>query len=258
MSFPPDVAEDLLIKSARHCCLCRQFKGQKIEVHHIKPEAQGGPSTADNGIPICFDCHADVESYNAQHPRGRKYRHSELKRLRDEWFRLVADGKTGGQAPAVLRDGDLELIRFYSQCLDRPAFQDEIRGEGSMEDFDKAVEDTITAINTGCQRARDGQVLASSKGKSHLENEAWRETMDTIVDMLRAVRSRYALGVKLGQIHLGPRQDSGSRFYDFRDHELADWFDATRAEMLRLFGTVCEEAGIPSLRFPRHRWHRHW
>lgn len=257
MPFDPQTAEDLMVKAARCCCLCRQFKGQKLEVHHIVPEANGGPSTLDNGLPVCFDCHADVESYNHKHPRGRKYRPEELKRLRDEWFTLVADGKIGGHGPAIPTDVDLELIRFYSQCLDRPAFQDEIRQEFSMEDFDQAIEGTITGINTGCLRARDGQVLATSKGKSHLANESWRQTMDTIVDLLGAIRSRYALGVRTGGIHLGPAQPDGHRFYDFRDHELADWFDHTRAEAIRLFGAICHEAGIAQLQFPRpHR--RHW
>src|SRR5262245_14084595 len=73
----------------------------------------------------------------------------------------------------------------------------------TMEAFDKAIEDTITAINTGCLRSRDGVVLAQAKGKSYLSNSCWRERMDVIVDLLRAVRSRYALAVEQRQIHFG-------------------------------------------------------
>lgn len=218
MPFDSQIAEDLMVKAARCCCLCRKFKGQKMEVHHIVPEAKGGPSTAANGLPICFDCHAEVEAYNIKHPRGRKYRATELTRLRDDWFKLVADGKAGGHDAAVPKDDDLDLIRFYSQCLDRGAFQDEIRQEGSMEDFDKAIEGTVTGINTGCLRARDGTVLSTGKGKSFLTNESWRQTMDTIVDMLGAIRSRYTLGVRTDAIHLGPLQPTGERFYCFNDH----------------------------------------
>ena len=47
-----------------------------------------------------------------------------------------------------------------------------------MEAFDRAIEDTITAINTGCLRSRDGAVLCQSKGKSYLENPEWRQRMD--------------------------------------------------------------------------------
>jgi hypothetical protein len=256
MAFDPAVVEDLLVKSARSCCLCRQFKGQKLEIHHIDQSADGGGDTADNGIPLCFDCHADVASYNDKHPRGRKYRPGELKRLRDDWFELVASGKIGGHLPAVPQDDDLELIRFYSQCLDRPALQDEFHLEGSMEDFDHAIADTITAINTGCQRSRDGHELATAKGKSSLANPAWRDTMDTIADVLGALRSRYAAALNAGEIHLGPQQPNGSRFYSLPDGELAEWFDSTRHEIVTLFNQVCRQSGIPELRFPRRGRHR--
>jgi len=251
MPFPPQVTEDLLVKAARCCCLCRQYKGTKIEVHHIVPQADGGTDDFDNGIPLCFDCHAEVETYNDKHPRGRKFRPSELKRLRDEWFQLVASGKAPLPHTAVAESEDAVLVRFYSQCLDRPAFQDSFEQEGSMEAFDKAIEDTITAINTGCLRARDGTVLAQSKGKSYLSNSKWRDRMDVIVDLLRATRSRYLLAVQMGQIHLGS-EHQGKQFYTIHDRELADWMDNKRAEVIRLFSEICEEAGIPTLHFPRH------
>ncbi|MCW4050567.1 MAG: hypothetical protein NWE89_12615 [Candidatus Bathyarchaeota archaeon] len=85
--FPPIVAESLLVKSNRRCCLCRTFKGTKIEIHHIEPD---GGNDEDNGIPLCFDCHADVGSYNPNHPKGRKYTPSELKKHRDQWFDMVS------------------------------------------------------------------------------------------------------------------------------------------------------------------------
>lgn len=61
-------------------------------------------------------------------------------------------------------DGDKEIIKFFVQCFDRPAFHDKIYQEGSMEDFDKAIEDTIIALNTGILRARDGSILKQSEG----------------------------------------------------------------------------------------------
>ncbi|MBC8064554.1 MAG: HNH endonuclease [Chlorobia bacterium] len=59
-------------------------------MHHIVEESKGGPNIADNGIPLCFDCHADVKHYNAQHPRGTKYSGSELRKHKVEWFKRVA------------------------------------------------------------------------------------------------------------------------------------------------------------------------
>jgi hypothetical protein len=69
---------------------------------------------------------------------------------------------------------DVELIRFYCQCFDRPAFQDPFHQEGSMEAFDRAIEDTITAINTGCLRSRDGGILQQAKGKAYISRREWR------------------------------------------------------------------------------------
>ena len=82
-NFPKSVAESVLIKSRRHCCVCDQFCGTKIEIHHI-----GSPedNSEDNAIPVCFNCHAEIAQYNLNHPTGRKYSESELKKLRDKTF----------------------------------------------------------------------------------------------------------------------------------------------------------------------------
>ncbi|MBO0726326.1 MAG: HNH endonuclease [Blastocatellia bacterium] len=148
---------------------------------------------------------------------------------------------------------DADLIRFFSQCFDRPAFQDPFVQEGSIEAFDKAIEDTITAINTGCLRSRDGIILAQAKGKSYLSNSSWRERMDVIVDLLRAVRSRYTLAVEQRQIHFsfGP-EHTGRQWYCIYDQKLAEWVDTTRAEIIEIFSGICKEADIPSLVFPRN------
>ena len=145
---------------------------------------------------------------------------------------------------------DREIIKFFAQCFDRPVFQDPFHQEGSMEHFDKAIEDTITAINTGALRARDGAVLQQSKGKAYLSNLLWRRKMDVIVDLLRALRERYELAVKNDDIHLGSTIAEKQSYC----RQLGAWFDLTRAEILKIFSEICGEAGISSeLRFPRCR-----
>ena len=66
-------------------------------------------------------------------------------------------------APIHNTDNDISLIKFFVQCFDRPAFQDNINQEGRMEDFDKAIEDTIIALNTGILRTRDGAIIKQSE-----------------------------------------------------------------------------------------------
>lgn len=89
MSFTKKIQEDALIASGRHCCLCHKFCGTKIELHHIEQKKNGGKDTFDNCIPLCFDCHADIMTYNPDHPKGKKYSEKEVKRHRNQWYKKV-------------------------------------------------------------------------------------------------------------------------------------------------------------------------
>ena len=89
MAFPKNAADKALIACGRYCCICHKFCGTKMELHHIEQRAEGGADTFDNCIPLCFDCHADVGSYNHKHPKGRKYSVSELMGHRDNWYAKV-------------------------------------------------------------------------------------------------------------------------------------------------------------------------
>lgn len=92
MSFSESVRETALTRSARRCCVCREFKGVGLEVHHIHPAADGGPDTLENAIPLCFDCHAAAGHYNPRHPKGSKFSPAELRIHRDQLWKAVADG----------------------------------------------------------------------------------------------------------------------------------------------------------------------
>ncbi len=85
------VREKALVACGRRCCICHQFCGTRIELHHIISQADGGASTLDNCIPLCFNCHADVGHYNPRHPRGTKYTASELRGHRDIWFTAMTE-----------------------------------------------------------------------------------------------------------------------------------------------------------------------
>lgn len=91
MGFSSKVKENCLTKAARHCCVCHRYRGLKIEVHHIKPKAEGGEDTEQNAISLCFDCHADAGHYNANHPKGTKFSPSELRKARNNWFKTVQE-----------------------------------------------------------------------------------------------------------------------------------------------------------------------
>ncbi len=85
MPFSPSVKVTALLWSDRHCCLCKERCGANIEVHHIVPEPVGS-NEIDNAIPLCFDCHAEVGSYNDKHARGNKYKPAELRARREQVY----------------------------------------------------------------------------------------------------------------------------------------------------------------------------
>jgi hypothetical protein len=199
----------------------------------------------DNGMWLCQNCAKLIDSDEKRYSVDLL---NDWKKTSEHAALLEVENAT--VATVSTQDNDAEFIKFYSQCFDRPAFQDPFHEEGSMEAFDKAVEDTITAINTGSLRARDGTVLTQSKGKSYISNQEWREKMDVIVDLLRAIRSRYSLAISLGEIHVGPEHE-GRRFYHIRNRQIGEWMDSTRSEIIQLFSELCQEAGVPPLKFPR-------
>jgi hypothetical protein len=59
-----------------------------MEIDHIDPAADDGGNQGENAIPVCFDCHAEIHSYNPRHPKGRKFTPEELRGHRDQWLEL--------------------------------------------------------------------------------------------------------------------------------------------------------------------------
>lgn len=130
---------------------------------HICAAAQGGPrydasmtpeerKSFENGIWLCQSCSKLIDTDITRYP----------KELLQSWKQLaeqtaILEVETTSSTPAF--EKDKELVQFYLECFDRPAFQDDIYQEGRMEDFDKAIEDTLIALNTGVLRTRDGSIL---------------------------------------------------------------------------------------------------
>lgn len=91
MSFPQKIKDELMVASARHCCVCHRYKGVKLEIHHIVPKTDEGEDTYENGIVLCFDCHADAGHYFSGHPKGTKFSPGELRKHKEGWFKKVQE-----------------------------------------------------------------------------------------------------------------------------------------------------------------------
>ena len=82
-NFSKTVVHNSLVNCGRHCCLCGKFAGMKMELHHIDGVDD---NSADNCIPLCYDCHSEVKSFNPKHPKGKPYTPKELKAHRDKCY----------------------------------------------------------------------------------------------------------------------------------------------------------------------------
>ena len=209
---------------------------------HISAAASGGPrynllmtpvqrKAIGNGIWLCQNCGKLIDSDPMRFGEAQL-----MKYKRDAELR--AKNSLGKPSKASSGVTDDDVIRFFVACFDRPAFHDPIYQERSLVDFDQAMADTLTALSTGCLRARDGTVLKRSHGKSFLVNNASRLKMDTISQMIRAIRARFKEGIQSG----GIRGVGASMYVD--DHNLARWFDESRQQIDQIFSILCREAGV--------------
>lgn len=147
---------------------------------------------------------------------------------------------------------DTDLLGYFRQCFDRPAFKDPFSIEGRMEDFEQAITETIAAINTGTLYDREGRFRgAGGRGKTSLANEHYAEVMEGIVETLRAILARYKQAIHDGEIVIRPEPENLMFYYLRDDTDVARWMDEKRTRVLEELSTIFEDAGVRPLRFGR-------
>ena len=212
---------------------------------HITAAAIGGPrydrdltpeqrSSGNNAIWLCQNCAKLIDNDEVFYTAG-------LLRMWKGHSELAADMVVGKPDKSGIDDRD--ILQFFTICLDRPAFNDVFYVERSTEDFDKALEDTITAFNTGTLRSRDGAVLQSFRGKSYVRNPTLRTMLDGFVDILRGIRARYAEAKRSGEVTVEDRH-YGESFYYVQGPELAEWFESSRLQALGIFKRAADVVGV--------------
>lgn len=196
-----------------------------------------------NGIWLCQSCSKLIDSDDLRYTIDLLHK---WKRLSEEATVLELETLS----PAQNTEQDKALIKFYVQCFDRPAFRDDIRQEGRMEDFDRAIEDTIIALNTGVLRTRDGDIIKQAEGKAFVQNPEWREKLYNVIDILTAIRRRLKVAER-DHVYSFYSDNGKEGMYCFNDRKLEEWFNSSREEILKIMSSICSEIGIPELRFPR-------
>jgi hypothetical protein len=122
VSVSPDLAAQVLVLCARHCCICRRFRPLHLQVHHIRLRSDGGPDEMDNLLAICVSCHADVHSDSRL---TRRFSEIELRGHRETVYRMVADGRLPAhevtkEAAEAICSRVLRAIVSYSGNSDLP------------------------------------------------------------------------------------------------------------------------------------------
>jgi hypothetical protein len=268
--FSPATKELLANRVGRKCSnpSCRKLTcgpntipGKIVNIgvaSHICAAAKGGPRydenmtpeerrSFENGIWLCQSCSKLIDTDTVRY----------TKECLVSWKKVAEETailEIQTTSPVQSFEQDKDFIKFIVQCFDRPAFKDDIRVEGSMEDFDRAIEDTLIALNTGVLRTRDGIILKQTEGKAMIQNPLWYEKLNSIADMLTSIRRR--LKIAENENAYTKRGTGENMFYYFSDMGLYEWFNLTREEILKILSSICKEAGIRELYFPcrKHRW----
>jgi len=126
----------------------------KIETDHIVPYADGGQDTIDNAIPVCFECHAEIHSYNDKHPRGRKFTADELQGHKQQWLEICATHPEILVQPAWSSDvGPLQALideLEYNRCVARNESKDDLGSLFLDDQFRRALrEGAISTLQDG-------------------------------------------------------------------------------------------------------------
>jgi hypothetical protein len=79
MPFSEALKASVRRRSLGRCCVCQE---PFVDVHHIIPQAEGGPDTDDNAAPLCPNCHRRYGDNPRQRPMIREFR--------DNWYEQIA------------------------------------------------------------------------------------------------------------------------------------------------------------------------
>lgn len=145
--FKQNEVSELLVQCHRRCCICHRFCGVKMEIHHI---GNSSDNDINNAIPLCFECHAEVALYNPGHPKGRKYKHDELKLHRDQWIRICASSAALIETTFNVRDvGPLESLlnelEFNKQLTDVTSIRD-LGPPFEVRQFERCIQEGIFSL----------------------------------------------------------------------------------------------------------------
>ena len=132
---------------------------------------------------------------------------------------------------------DADVLQLMAAVFDRPAFRTPFQQESSLPAFQKAIEDTIGALNTGLWRTREGVEIRRIPSIHHLKNHRIQTVMGKVVRQVDQLRRIFVTRLKEGEIRpCGCGQPDCPTFT--LTQRVADELDDARQRILTTFQSV--------------------
>jgi hypothetical protein len=168
-----------------------------METDHLIPQAEDGPDDIGNCLPVCFECHAEIHSYNDQHPRGRKFRSEELRAHKEQWLEICRTRPEVFTEPSRQADvGPLQALideLEFNAEVSKKSSGDTVGCHFQDEQFRRAIQlGAISIVREELKRAINDAYVSIGKANHDLaswassSNYAARVNMQQ--DIMRTVR----------------------------------------------------------------------
>lgn len=95
---------------------------------------------------------------------------------------------------------DTDALQLMAAVFDRPAFRTPFQQESSLPAFQRAIEDTIGALNTGVWRTREGNEIRRIPSIHHLRDQRIRAVLVKVVRQVDELRRIFVAGLRNGEI----------------------------------------------------------
>jgi hypothetical protein len=146
----------------------------RLRLTTFRQAADGGDDSIANAIPVCFDCHAEIHSYNDNHPRGRKFTTEELAHHKTQWLEICTNKPESMLLAA--RDGDVGPLQAlvdeleYNRMVVDQSSSETSRGALFHESqFLRAIQEGMVAILAESLKASILAAYAStSRANQHI------------------------------------------------------------------------------------------
>jgi hypothetical protein len=132
---------------------------------------------------------------------------------------------------------DIEALSLMATVFDRPAFSTPFHEESSLPAFQKAIEDTIGAFNTGIWRTRDGTEIRRIPSVHHLKDPHTKKSMKQVVRHVDELRRIFVAHLRSGGIEHCKCGDEDCPVF-FLQPGVAEELDTARRRALAIFRSI--------------------